>query len=480
MLRMNQVERRLMKAVFSRQEAKVAERLRRDYEQQVFHQVLAAFRHAVKKSDAYRTFLKQHGVNHRKIDSIEAFLAEVPTIDKETLFGKYSLDKLFSRFTKTNSGRIWSSSGSSDRLTIGFESANATPNALALDFFLNLFFQTLDRKTLFINTLPDGWPINGRYLHHAHVGTRVDIAIQLLEQLSSDFQQFIVGGEPLLLKNLVEQATAESFNFSKTPLHLVAGGDYVAASYKSYMKTLINPRPAPALPNRLVSVMGMSEFGVATFFETPGVSELQRRALRNGALAKALSGPYRTVPQLFQYDPFTTFVEARRDETGEYRLVMTNLNTHSELPLIRYDTGDLGRVFSHADIIRLLEDLGETAPPFRLPLPIVAATGKPRHVDIEQGGRFSVIEGSELIFSHPTVARHLTGYFRLKGAADGAKTSIALQLKHDTDITAIPGDDIGRLKSAFNEKGISASFESFDAFPGSIGLRYDRKFNYTE
>lgn len=467
-----------MKALFLHREAGMVKRLVGNYEPQISRLVLKAFRYAYHTSEAYRAFLEQQGVRYRRIGSLDAFLAEVPTIDKESLFGKYPLNDVFSGFARNNSGRIWSSSGSSNRLTIGFESKSATPNTLALDFFLNFFFQTLDRKSLFINTLPDGWPINGRYLYHAHLGTRVDIAIELLDRLSSDFSQFIIGGEPLLLKKLVEQAKDDRFDFSTHRIHFVAGGDYVAKSYKSYVRNLINPRDNQQPFNQVVSVMGMSEFGVATFFETQGVSKLQCLVNENPDLAERFKGPYGIVPQLFQYDPFTTFVETKRDDEGNQRLVMTNLNTQSELPLIRYDTGDLGTVFSHKQILQLLREHGESSPFFRLPLPVVAATGKPRHVDTKSNSRFSVNEGTELLFSEHKLLCYLTGYFRLIGAADSQDASIEIQLKHGVKGEVLPVKEVKRIEKKFNDRGVSVIFKSFGDFPDSIDLRYDRKFNY--
>lgn len=467
-----------MKTLFSIQEARMAKRLVRNLELQISRRVLQAFHYTVRTSRAYRIFLERRNVRYQRINSLETFLAEVPTVSKDVLFGDYPLGEIFPGFSQKNSGRIWSSSGSSNRLTIGFESNSATPNALALDFFLNFFFQTLERKTLFINTLPDGWPINGRYLHHAHVGTRVDIAIELLNRLSSDFSQFIIGGEPLLLKKLVEQAINNRFDFSTHRVHLVAGGDYVAKSYKSYLRNLINPDHDQPSSNQVVSVMGMSEFGVATFFETEGAQKLQCLAVENSDMARHLSGPYGNIPQLFQYDPFTTFIETKLDDDGDRRLVMTNLNTQSELPLIRYDTGDLGTVFSYDQILRLLREHGEPIPTFRLPLPVVAATGKPRHVVKKNGGRFSVIEGTELLFSEPELLCYLTGYFRLIGATDNNDALIELQLKLGIAKKVLPVDAVARAEKKFYNRGISVIFKSFGDCPDSIGLRYDRKFNY--
>jgi hypothetical protein len=174
------------------------------------------------------------------------------------------------------------------------------------------------------------------------------------------------------------------------------------------------------------------------------------------------------------------FVESRADEAGTPRLVVTNLNLRSELPLIRYDTKDAGGVFPFDRFAASLRDFGLPAFPFRAPFPIVAVIGKRRDILSNLDNRFSAAEGMEMLFLKPEIASRISGYLKLRSATEHQPARARIQLKEGIRPKDLPTADAAFVVQQFEEKGIRASFERFEAFPDRLGLLYDRKFNYRE
>ena len=187
--------------------------------------LLNAFRKAVRRSPAYRDFLQTSGVDFKNIRTKQDFENHVPYLSKKTFFDRYATSYIFPNLLKNNTGRVWSTSGSTGQISIGYESPNMPILFSELDFTLNSFFEILDRKSLFLNCLSDAWPVPSSFLHFANIGSRVDLGIELIKKTSTDFKQFFICGEPLLLKLFLEEATSAGVNFHHTNFHMFIGGE---------------------------------------------------------------------------------------------------------------------------------------------------------------------------------------------------------------------------------------------------------------
>jgi phenylacetate-coenzyme A ligase PaaK-like adenylate-forming protein len=483
MLNIHQIEQRIAKVYFGRQE-RILRSSRTDiHAGKIERRVLRAFRKAVRVSPAYSCFLREHGVTVSAIRTLADFQREVPLLDKVSFFSRFPAEEIFPGIARNCRGRVWSSSGTSGAATLGYDSHHSAFNALAMDFMFHTFFRTLEIKTLFINCLPAAWPIPSLFVQYAAVGPRSDAAISLIKRLGHAYGQFIIGGEPLFLKHLVEEAAAAGIDFSTTSVHLVVGGDYVAENYKKYLLPLINPvhsTNAETPRNAILGTMGMSELGVVLFFETETVAALRSLAAETPEIAQALAPEWTMFPELFQYNPFSTFVETNTNQRdGMCSLVLTNLNIHSELPLIRYDTGDHGQVYSFSAFESALarhrkkEDFS-----FEFPFPFVVTHGKRREIKLVNDSILDAAACTELIFSSSAIASRVTGSFLLHAPYEQATATLEIQLKPDA---ALPGGcetDVDALRTTLAHRKVDVTFTPYHQFHSGMGMQYDRKPDY--
>ena len=480
MRKREQIYRYLAKLYFDQQARWVSTVTPDIYEKKQEHLILKAFEKACRVSPAYRVLLREHGVNASRIRSFSDFRREVPIIDKTSFFNRFPLEKIYPEMTSNSRGRIWTSSGTSRTFSIGYESPHAAANSTALDFMLHFFFRVIERKTLFINCLPDSWPVPSRFVHYANVGTREDATVSLIKRLNGTYDQFILGGEPLLLKHIIEHAVDEGVDFSRTHVQCIAGGDYVPLSFKQYMSPLLNPSAETEVQrqNRIYNVMGMAEFGVGVFFETTRTAGIRSAVSTHKNVAQKIAPNRDTIPQIFQYNPFSTFVENLVNSDGDSTLVLTNLSKQSQLPLIRYHTGDTGRVFpfdTFCEEIKECSNVSRTVVEF--PFPFVAAVGKKRSIHLGNGHSLDVSSCAERIFSFPNIASKVTGNFSLHPPTGRPKARLNIQLTKACGDNGVSEHDQTRFSTVFDTNRVDIAFIPFHEFHHHMGICFDRKLN---
>lgn len=446
--------------------------------------VLTAFKSAWKRSPAYRDYLIRNGVKLNKIKCLKSFCTEVPVLTKEELFQHFDAQDIFPGIVKHHSGRIWLSSGTSGRYSFGFEKNSNSSLSLGNEFMLHYFLRILTRKSLFINCLPDFWPLPSRFSQFSNVGTRTDLAIALLRRFSKIYKQFIVCGEPLLLKKLVEEIKDDGFDLSKLSLHFILGGEYISHNLKQYILNSLNPlSESETQPvNMAFSTMGLSEFGLSVFFETPLVERLRDEANRNSELCSLLSqNQLFFVPQIFQYNPLCTYVEAIEGASGESCLVLTNLDSRAEVPLIRYNTRDIGYKYSFEEFNHLLSlHPSSHTRSFEFPFPFVVVSGRNPAIDLGDGSIISSCHAKEILYASHDLLPKITGYFIISPSDAGSPPTIRIQLKQAISTRDISRNIKDRIRKRFRSFSIKVKFAPYGSFLSAIGLLYNKKLCYIE
>jgi len=443
--------------------------------QQADKDVMRAFHEAARRVPAYGSLLKEHGIDLAHVTNIGAFTRLVPIVDKETIFPGHDLKPLCLDGNLHDVRLFFSSSGHSGMFSFGLETwADARDSALALEYVLQDRFGALDRRTMVINALSSGVKLHTRTLPLAETSVREDVIWALLAKLRGEFEQFILIGEPLFLKQVVEGGVQAGMDWPSLRVHLVTGGEYVAQTWREHMERLlgIDPREDDA---PLVGIsFGLSELGTSLMSETAETIALRRHLAHDQSLAAELGVPaVGFVPPIMPYVPTHTYCETALSEDGRNELVITVLGPGRKLPLIRYNTHDAVILLSQERLQRALSanDLLEILPPSALPLAM--PLGKLASRRTPDGAAIYPETVKEALYESSHVALVTTGRFNLP-----SHETLLLQLKPGLSWQPAHEQALRHALARRNLAGLSIHPVPCEQSPGGILLDYERKCRY--
>ena len=229
--------------------------------------------------------------------------------------------------------------------------------------------------------------------------------------------------------------------------------------------------------------MGMSEFGFNLFFESTETIRLRKILQKNEKLRKELLGkdmpPY--LPMCFNYFPQAFYVEEVQGE-----IVITTLNEKSKIPLIRYNTKDMGRIIEYETLNQALaQDALNTQrllPHFKSPL--VLMFGKVEFLEVN-GIKIYPPQIQDIIYNNPEIARKTTGYFHLTHK-EKQKPKLEIQIKKGPVSFMEKNKFRAQCEEAFFEyfkgqlgkRDIDIIVEPYARFRWGMEIDYERKFKY--
>ena len=298
----------------------------------------------IRKWPAYEKFLENRGIHPLKIKKI----SDLPIVDKQ--FISSAIHSLPLCKVKN----IIPSSGSTgDNFSFGlFGETDLRRTCRVIDNLLVSRFNTGHKKTLLLNMVPGSISIPSTTVSVASVGVRTDTAISVIKSFGSSFDQMILAGEPLFIKSLIELGVQESVSWKYIPVHIFIGGEWTPESYGNYLETFVGPQ-------RVTSFMGMAELGLGYFYETDETIMLRHMLTQERDVFKMLFGDLDFCPMIFAYDENEIYVESVPDKASNMgSILLSTVDPDRTLPLIRYEGGDKGEVFTGEQINRVLKDSG--------------------------------------------------------------------------------------------------------------------------
>jgi len=438
--------------------------------------VLESFRRAAGRVPAYGVILKEAGVDAAAILSREDFAA-LPVLDKRGTFQRFAIDQLCVDGRLGRLGSVLTSSGHSGVFAFGLTSAEERLAATAwIDDLLDHLFQVRSKPTLLINCLPMGVKVPTQECTLAETSVRPDMAIGLVKAFGPFFFQIVLVGDAAFIKHLLELGRRQGVDWAERRIHLILGEEPLAENARSYLEGLLAIVPELPEQGRVLSSMGVAELGLNLFSEVSptGILVRLRRVLHETAsLRHSVLGPVDWVPSLFTYDPRRIFVEFDRDA----RLIVTTLDPDARIPLIRYATGDRGRILTlPPDLNPPLEAAGISCE-FLAAFPVVVIEGRGEHA---LAGKLAVYPEAvkEGLYRHPELAEVTTANFRLTSGPVRAR--IRIQLSPGVQPTR---ELEGRFQEAIEEyarQPLEVACEAYATFGNGMALDYERKFPYLE
>lgn len=440
--------------------------------------VLKAFDRAADKIPAYQKILRQQGVDPREITSIEAFRSRVPVIDKETIFSGNELRDLCVDGNLDDIRLFYSSSGHSGTFSFGAETAaNAKDSALGVEFALQNTFGALDRKTLLINCLPMGVKIHTRTLPLAETSVRQDVILSLIAKLKDDFDQFVLIGEHLFIKKVIEQGAEAGIEWKDIVVHVVTGAEYIAENFRSYLASLLGIDFESPRMGMIGVNFGLSELSMSIFAENIHTIRIRRLAHVDHEFRRALYGRNMTFcPNIMQYFPHQTFIETIPGPNGRSELIVSMLDHDLKIPLIRYNTGDIVETMGYDDLAGILQDASQESllPAFHLPVGIIQ--GKLKPLVLSNGSKVYSEQVKEAIYADFSVASKITGNFKLK-QEDGAAV-LMLQLRAGIEPRQELIDALAKQLKTCIETEVRIQMLPYEQFPYGFEPDFERKNRY--
>ncbi len=434
--------------------------------------LLAAFHRAARDVPAYGQILGAAGVAPQTVATVEQFRDRVPILDKRSIFEGHRLRDLCVGGTLKDVGLFYTSSGHSGVFSFGVERRGAERRtALGLEFLFDSLFDIRRRRTVLVNCLPMGVRIPTRTLAQAEAGVRADAVLSLVRKLAGEFEQFVLVGESLFLKQVVDEGADAGVRWEDLRVNVVTGGEFIPETYRSYLADALKLSPDRAAGGRIFLNMGLSELSISIFHEEQETVEIRRAALADARFREALAGgPTAVCPEIMQYDPRQNYVECRAGEAGPPELIVSTLGDDRELPLLRYCTGDRGRTLSHPALVDLLRQFGYERLAPRLRLPVAVLWGRESEVRLASGQAVSVSEVKEALYEDATTARQLTGRFHLSPGSQAVRVDLQLRASASASEAAVR-----RLAEAVGRR---------TACPVEVrlleyhGFEYDRTYDY--
>ncbi|MDB5989731.1 MAG: hypothetical protein JWQ10_1134 [Herbaspirillum sp.] len=439
---------------------------------------IAAFQRAAKRVPAYRELLTEAGVDYQEITNIEAFVKYAPLLNKDNTFVRFSIHELCLDGNLDGVRSMLTSSGYSGKFCFGVNTAdNLARSSKSIDLGLQYIFDVDNRSTLLINGLPMGVKVNTKATVLAETSVRDDMIYALVKKFAPEFEQIIIVGEGSFIKKVIEDGQEyHGIDWKALRVHIITGEEGIAENYRTYIGDIIGADFDDPNGKIVMSSMGVAELDLNIFHETRETVSIRRMAHADPDFRAKLFGPNTggCCPMFFIYYPHRCLVE-ELPATDEYNeLVISMLSEEMKIPLLRYRSGDYGKIFTYSEVSDILQKTKNPRQP-DLKLPFVAVSGRGKFLPTAQGKLYPEAV-KEAIYADPRFAVLLTGNFHLSN--DDGAALIEFQLRKEHNIYPGAAEQFLAHLRDYSEAKPRVVFHEYSTFQYAMEIDWERKFNY--
>jgi phenylacetate-CoA ligase len=307
---------------------------------------LQLFWAAAREVPAYGAFLREAGVAPDLVHGAIDWQC-VPITTKDTYHRRHTLAALCRGGSLSHCDMLAVSSGSTGEPAVWprFVS-DELGTAFRFEQVLRDAFRAHDRRTLAVVCFALGSWVGGMYTaaclrHVAAKGYPLTVVtpgnqkaeiLRVLRALAPGFDQIVLCGYPPFLKDVIDSARSDGFDWHAQPVQLVMAGEVFSEEWRSVVCERLGARQ-PELAT--ASLYGTADGGVLAN-ETPLSIRLRQQLARAPELARELFGEAR-LPTLCQFDPLHRFFEV-----DEGNLLFSG---DGGIPLLRYKILDRGGLY---------------------------------------------------------------------------------------------------------------------------------------
>jgi len=335
------------------------------------------FKRAAKSIPHYRKFLSKRKIHPDEIRSFDDFIKKVPVTDSRRYIdtSKFLSDMCLKNHL-CKAEILERSSGFTGKPHTWPRSHEEEEEAKKFfSFGIDLLYNTKKYNTLLINGFALGtWvsgvdiiKIVGDSCTSINPGLNEEEVLDIYQEYRKEFDQIILAGNPVFLKNIIEEGINKKIIKNEDRLSLLTGGESITEEFRDYLYRKINSsqkRNGDSSKGFIYSGFGASDIGIIGINENQDTVNIRRVARNNKALFRRLFGNSAVLPMLFQYDPTKYFIRQLKNKELEF----TTCSLNVIMPLIKYNLHDTGNVYSYKEMLDILDECRiKITPKFKLP-----------------------------------------------------------------------------------------------------------------
>ena len=313
----------------------------------------------VNTTPAYKTFLKDNGINYKKISGFKD-LKNLPVMDKNSYLRQYPYQELYPN-KNLNLKTISATSGSTGEpfyfirgekldeqglyvLELAFlnqwdiEKLNTL---IVLGFGLGIWIGGLHNYYIYYR-LSDKYKITT-----APIGTNKELILKTIKKLHQFYNQIILVGYPPFIKDIGDEAKNYDIDFQKMKLRILNAAEGFSEEFRNYLAKIYG---IENIINDNINIYGTVELGTMAH-ETAFSNLIRRIAIEKDKVFKVLFPEANRVPTLAQYHPYIVYFE---EKDG---LILAS-GYGDSIPLIRYSFSDKGGIISFDEMIKKIKSVG--------------------------------------------------------------------------------------------------------------------------
>lgn len=317
------------------------------FEKEGFRRALNLFHSAAERVPAYKEFLKKNKIHPHKIKTYKEF-QQVPPVNKKNYLRAYPLKDLCWDRKFNNLYILSSSSGSTGQPFLWPRGEQQEiEGAFQFELIFKEIFQADKLSTLYLNCFSMGTWIAGPFVlacaeYISRKGYPVltvtpgldnDVIFTLFKNLASQFDQIVISGYPPYIKDILDMGREYDVDWKKYKIKFLFAAEGFSERWREYVHKKVG---ATNIFCDSINMYGTADAAIMSN-ETPLTTAIRRLIADKPNLIKEFFGDSR-LPTLTQYDPRLKFFEEENRE-----IIFT---TNSGIPLIRYNIGDTGGVYS--------------------------------------------------------------------------------------------------------------------------------------
>lgn len=324
--------------------------------------VLKRFKEAYKSVGAYQHFIKKNGISAAEVKQVKD-AARIPPINKKNYLRAYPWEKLCIRDVLSREPLVLTATSGSTghpfyiprtddihdasmlfhRLFIERCGLDKTkPTLVIVGFGMGVWIGGVLTYEAFTRISDDGWEVS-----LITPGVNKKEIFESLAFIGHAYKQIVLCGYPPFVKDLIDDGPEHGVNWQDWDMRIVCAAEAFSEHFREYLMLKTGMKDTY---RSIMNIYGSAELGTMAT-ETPLSILLRRLALKNELLYRALFTDAHRLPTLAQFIPDLIAFEAGKG--GE-----VYATGGKALPLVRYDIGDQGGVFSYDDALAACNTAG--------------------------------------------------------------------------------------------------------------------------
>lgn len=340
--------------------SKITERSSKSWSRGARAEMLSLFKKMSGKVPAYKDFLKKNKVKTKEINTFKD-LDNVPAVSKKNYLRISKFQKMFWGGSLATNQVLTSTSGSSGKPVYFARSSNIDDqSSLIHELFYRSTSLSINKSTLVVVCFGMGVWIGGLITYQAFEklgrrgypisvitpGINQSEILRILKDLAPNYDQIILAGYPPFLKDIIDTANDQGLLPFKGNIALLFAAEMFSEKFRDYVSKKAGVKN---VHTDTMNIYGSADIGTMAF-ETPLSVLIRRVAVQNPELFKDLFDGTSKTPTLCQFIPTYTNFEEKDGELF--------VSGDSAVPLLKYQIGDSGGVYTYEEMKKKFEQHG--------------------------------------------------------------------------------------------------------------------------